>query len=57
MNQLGALQIWRVLHRTVNPVPLGKHSRFDSVGARQNPPCRAYLLPALPGLRAGLFYS
>ncbi len=28
---LGVLQLWRVLHRTVNPVPRGKHSRFESV--------------------------
>lgn len=27
---LGVLQIWRVLQRTVNPFPSGKHCRFDS---------------------------
>ena len=28
---MGVLQLWRVLHRTVNPVPRGKHLRFESV--------------------------
>ena len=29
--------LWRVHPRTVNPVPRGKHSRFDSVDLHQNP--------------------
>lgn len=27
--------LWRVHHRTVNPVPRGKHSRFESVVTHQ----------------------
>jgi hypothetical protein len=33
---MGVLQLWRVLHRTVNPVPRGKHSRFESVDTHQD---------------------
>ena len=33
---LEVLQLWRVLPGTVNPVPLGKHSRFESVDLHQD---------------------
>ena len=41
---MGVLQLWRVLHRTVNPVPRGKHSRFESVDTHQKSPVLRRLL-------------